>query len=55
MNCTVPPVLPKSYELLATPAAAAADILLLFGTDPDRNRVTWETPAVKQFPTVKSH
>jgi hypothetical protein len=27
----------------------------LFGTDPDRNRATWETPAVKQFLSVESH
>ncbi len=26
-----------------------------FGTDPDRNRVTWETPAVNRFPAIKSH
>ncbi len=27
----------------------------LFGTDPDRNRVTLKPQAVKQFPSVESH
>jgi hypothetical protein len=26
----------------------------VFGTDPDRNRVTWETPSSEAIPTVKS-
>jgi hypothetical protein len=27
---------------------------LLFDTDPDRNRVTWETPSSEAIPTAKS-
>jgi hypothetical protein len=27
---------------------------LLFDTDPDRNRVTWETPSSEAIPTVKT-
>jgi hypothetical protein len=27
---------------------------LLFGTDPDRNRVTWETPSSEAIPSVKN-
>ncbi len=28
---------------------------MLFGTDLNRNRVTWEPPAVKQFPPTKAN
>jgi hypothetical protein len=27
----------------------------LFGTDPDRKRVTWETPSSDAIPSVESH
>jgi hypothetical protein len=27
----------------------------LFGTDPDRNRVTWETPSSEAIPSIESH
>jgi hypothetical protein len=27
----------------------------LFGTDPDRNRVAWETPSSEAIPSVESH
>ena len=28
---------------------------VVFGTDPDRNRVTWETPNSEAIPSVESH
>ncbi len=30
------------------------NVQYLFGTDPDRNRVTWETPNSEAIPSVKS-
>jgi hypothetical protein len=27
----------------------------LFGTDPNRNRITWETPSSEAIPSVESH
>jgi hypothetical protein len=32
-----------------------SEVWVLFGTDPDRNRVTWETPNSEAIPSVESH